>query len=90
MRCPFKEPRARRLPGVAFKIGPSGFLTEVQAGDFQRSIDAAWKALDRQPDYAEAYNNLAASFASLQKWDEAIQAAREALPVEAGFSVGAH
>lgn len=60
-------------------------LRRYRAGDFQGSIDAARKALDRKPDYAEAYNNLAASFASLRKWDEAIQAAREAVRLKPDF-----
>jgi Flp pilus assembly protein TadD len=60
-------------------------LGRYQVGDFQGSIDAARKALDLKPDYAEAYNNIAAGFASLQRWDEAIQAAREALRLKPDY-----
>lgn len=60
-------------------------LRRYQAGDFQGSIDAASKALDLRPGLAEAHNNLAASFASLRKWDAAIHAAREALRLKPDF-----
>ena len=60
-------------------------LRLYQAGDFQGSIDAARKALALKPDFAEAYNNIAASFASLRQWEEAIQAAREALRLKPDF-----
>lgn len=54
-------------------------LQRYRAGDFQGSIDAAKQALSLKPDSAEAYNNIAAGYASLRRWDDAIQAAREAL-----------
>lgn len=60
-------------------------LHRYQAGDFQGSIDAARKALALDPDLAEAHNNLAAAFASLRQWDEAIKAAREALRLKPDF-----
>jgi len=60
-------------------------LTLYQARDFQGSIEAARKALALKPDYAEAYNNIAASYASLGKWDDAIQAAQEALRLKPDF-----
>ncbi len=56
-----------------------------QAGDFQGCIDTARRALDLRPDYAEAYNNIAAGFASQQRWDEAIEAAHEALRLKPDF-----
>ncbi|MEX2269843.1 MAG: tetratricopeptide repeat protein [Vicinamibacterales bacterium] len=54
-------------------------LRRYRAGDYQGSLDAARKALELKPDYPEAYNNIAASLASLGRWDEAIAAAREAI-----------
>jgi len=60
-------------------------LRLYQTGNFQGSIDVARKALTLKPDYAEAYSNIAAGFASLQRWDEAINAAHEALRLKPDF-----
>jgi tetratricopeptide (TPR) repeat protein len=60
-------------------------LRFYQTGDFQNSLDTARKALALRPDYAEAYNNIAAAYASMKKWDEAIEAAREALRLKPDF-----
>ena len=60
-------------------------LQLYRAGDFQGSIDAARNAIALKPGYAEAYNNIAASYASLRRWDEAIEAAREALRLRPDF-----
>jgi tetratricopeptide (TPR) repeat protein len=60
-------------------------LHRYQSGDFEGSIDAASRALKLKPDYAEAHNNMAASFAALRQWDEAIREAREALRLKPDF-----
>jgi tetratricopeptide (TPR) repeat protein len=60
-------------------------LDRYRAGDFTGSIEAARQALALKPDFAEAYNNIAAGFASLHQWDEAIVAAREALRLKPDF-----
>lgn len=60
-------------------------LRLYQAGNFQGSIDAARKALEIKPGYAEAHNNIAAALASLRQWDEAIKAAREALRLKPDY-----
>jgi len=60
-------------------------LRAYQAKDYLGSIDAAQKAILLKPDLAEAYNNIAAAFASLGRWDEAIQAANEALRLRPDF-----
>jgi protein O-mannosyl-transferase len=62
-------------------------LRLYQAGDFRGSIDAAARALQIKPDSAEAYNNIAASHASLREWDEAIASAREALRLKPDFAL---
>ena len=49
------------------------------------NIDAARQALALKPDYAEAFNNIAAAHASLRQWDEAIRAAQEALRLRPDF-----
>jgi len=60
-------------------------LMLYQAGDFQGSLKASRKALTLKPDSAEAYNNIAASYASLKQWDEAIQAAQQAIRLRPDF-----
>ena len=49
------------------------------------SIAACQNALKLRPDYAAAYNGLAAAYNGLEKWDEAIQAAQQALQLQPGF-----
>src|SRR5919197_5621189 len=39
-----------------------------QAGRYQDCIDAAKKALQLKPDYAEAYNNIAAASDAIAQW----------------------
>jgi tetratricopeptide (TPR) repeat protein len=50
-----------------------------QAGRYSDCIAAANQALKLKPDYAEAYNNVAAGYQSLGQWDEAIRASQQAL-----------
>jgi len=60
-------------------------LRRYRANDFEGSLEVARKALALRPDYAEAYNNIAASYASMGRWNEAIAAAREALRLRPDF-----
>ena len=60
-------------------------LRRYQDGNFQGSVLAARQALALKPDYAEAYNNIAAGLASLHQWDEAVDAAKEALRLKPDF-----
>ena len=39
------------------------------------------------PNYAEAYNNVAAAHAALARWDDAIQAARQAISLKPDFQL---
>jgi tetratricopeptide (TPR) repeat protein len=48
-------------------------------GNYFDCIGAAQKALDLRPGYAEAYNNMAAAFLAMKRWDEGIEAARLAI-----------
>ena len=62
-------------------------LRLYRAGSYRESIAAARSALHLRPDYAEAWNNIAASYASLGEWDNAIQAAREAIRLKPNFQL---
>ena len=80
------RPAPAAAPGVeSAEALLSASLRRYQAGDFPGSIDAAKRALQRKPDSAEAYNNIAASLASLRQWDEAIEAAHQALRLKPDF-----
>jgi tetratricopeptide (TPR) repeat protein len=54
-------------------------LREYQAGRFEQSVGTAREALKVDPAMAAAYNNIAASYASMKMWDPAIQNAEQAL-----------
>ena len=58
-----------------------------QAGKYQQSIAAARKALQLNPNSAEAWNNIAANDEALQRWDDAIAAARKAIALKPDFQL---
>jgi tetratricopeptide (TPR) repeat protein len=62
-------------------------LRANQAGRYQESIQDARAALRLRPNYAEAYNNIAAGYESLGQWDEAIAAAKEAIRINPGYQL---
>ena len=68
---------ARRQPT------PENWLTYslvlYQAGRYRESIEAAEQSLRLRPNYAEAWNNIAAAHNALREWNEGVRAADEAL-----------
>jgi protein O-mannosyl-transferase len=54
-------------------------LTEYRAGRYRESIASAEEALKLNPEYAEAYNNIAAGHNALGEWDLGISAAEKAI-----------
>ena len=60
-------------------------LTLYNAGDYQKSVEAAQSALQLQPDSAVAYNNICAGYNQLQQWDKAIAACQKALEITPDF-----
>jgi Flp pilus assembly protein TadD len=62
-------------------------LAEYQMGRFPASIQSARRALALKPDYAEAYNNVAAGYNAMHQWDEGIAAATEALRLNPGLTI---
>ena len=46
---------------------------------------AAQRAIDLRPQFAEDYSNIAAACIAMQRWDEGIQAAREALRLKPDY-----
>ena len=62
-------------------------LRDNQAGQYEKSIDDARQALRLRPDYAQAYNNIAAAYNSMHNWDEAITAAEAAVRLKPDFQL---
>ena len=62
-------------------------LTAYQRMDYDGCIRFAEAALKQKPDYAEAYNNIAAAYSALRQWDQAIHAAQEALRIKPDFQL---
>jgi protein O-mannosyl-transferase len=58
-----------------------------QAGKYAESIAAARKALQLDPNSAEAWNNIAANWEALHRWDDAIAAARKAISLKPDFQL---
>jgi tetratricopeptide (TPR) repeat protein len=62
-------------------------LKLYQNGKFEDSITSARKALALRPQYAEAYNTLAASYNSLHRWEEGMDAAQEAIRLKPDYEL---
>jgi protein O-mannosyl-transferase len=57
-------------------------LTFYQQGHFDQCIQAAREALKLRPNYASAWNNIAAAYNAESKWDEGIKAGEQAVRLE--------
>jgi len=70
---------------------PEGFLSlslsYYQAGRYEDCIIAAQQALHLNPNYAEAYNNIAAASNALGRFDDGIRAAQEAVRLKPDFEL---
>ncbi len=62
-------------------------LVYYQAGDYEKSVEATQKAIDLDPNQAVAYNNIAAAYGSLEKWDFEIAACEKALQLDPNFQL---
>ena len=56
-------------------------------GRYENCIEACEKALELQPDYAAAYNNICAAYNELEEWDKAFQACNLALTIDPEFQL---
>jgi tetratricopeptide (TPR) repeat protein len=63
------------------------FGNHNRAKKFPESIAAAQEALKLRPDYAEAYNNIAAAYEEMHMWDRAIEEAQKALKIKPDFQL---
>ena len=62
-------------------------LAAYQAHRFRECIAFAEEALKLRPDYAEAYNNIAAGHNAMGEWDEGIVAAERAIQLKPDFAL---
>jgi tetratricopeptide (TPR) repeat protein len=87
------DDQRRQIPAASAPAArtPEDFLNLSlrlnQAGQYRASIAAAQAALRLRPGYAEAWNNIAAAYASLGQWDEAIKAAQQATCLKPDFQL---
>lgn len=62
-------------------------LASYTAGQFQRSIDEARRALALDPHSAEAWNNIGAGYGALHQWPAAIAAEEQALKLNPSLGI---
>jgi len=62
-------------------------LAYYNVGKYQDCIDAAYKALEYQPDFAEAYNNICSAHNELKQWDLAVDACSKALQYKPDYQL---
>jgi tetratricopeptide (TPR) repeat protein len=62
-------------------------LMYYNAGNYRGCINAAQKALQLKPNYAEAYNNICTSYNQLQQFDSAVIACQKALELKPDFQL---
>lgn len=62
-------------------------LAYYQAGRYRECIDACNKALELQPNYAEAYNNMCSAYNQLGKFDSAVIAGTKAVELKPDFQL---
>jgi len=76
-------------PGVSQAGSPDALLNLsielCKAGKYPECLTAARQALELRPAWAEAYNNMAAAFLYMKRWDEGILAARQALALKPDY-----
>ena len=78
---------APRRETDAFSAAIAESLAAYRDHDFARSLAAAQQAVTLRPDSAEAHNNVAAAYASLEQWDQAIAAAEAAIRLKPDFQL---
>lgn len=62
-------------------------LAEYQIGRFRECIASATQALSLRPEYAQAYNNIAAAHNGLGEWDAGIAAGEQAVRLNPGLQI---
>jgi tetratricopeptide (TPR) repeat protein len=77
---------ASPIPAAAQALLNQSFAL-YQAHKYEESIAAGKSLVKEYPKIADGWNNLAASYAALGKWDDAIQCSQEALKLDPGHQL---
>lgn len=62
-------------------------LALYQAGDYRGCIDACRKALQIEPNYSEAYNNICSAYNAMQQYDSAVIACEASLRIKPEYQL---
>jgi protein O-mannosyl-transferase len=62
-------------------------LAFFYAGEYQKSIEAAQRALQLEPGSSAAYNNICSAYNRLKEWSKAIEACQQALTIDPNFTL---
>jgi tetratricopeptide (TPR) repeat protein len=89
------DAEARRILANIDRAVPSDGADELlaqsyqlyQSGQYQQSAIVAKKALEARPEYAEAYNNMAAAYNAMHRWNDGIWAATQAVRIKPDFAL---
>jgi protein O-mannosyl-transferase len=88
---PPKSDLQAAIEAVAKQQTPENYLVlslkYYEAGQYEKSIEAARESLKLKPDYSLAYNNICAALNNLGRYDEGIAACREALRLDPDFQL---
>lgn len=79
----FTEASAASSPEAWLQLS----LEYYQQGQFEKCVQAAKKALELRPDYAEAWNNICSGYNALKRYEEAASACREALRIKPDYQL---
>jgi tetratricopeptide (TPR) repeat protein len=92
--CSQEQPKSdleTAIEAVAKQQTPENYLTlslkYYEAGQYEKSIEAARESLKLKPDYSLAYNNICAALNNLGRYDEGITACQEALRIDPDFQL---
>jgi len=82
-----KRARAARYPeGLKPRELVNLSARYCQNRNYEDCLGAAQKAIELQPGYAEAYNNMAAAYLAMGRFDEGIAAARQAIQSKPNYA----
>ena len=81
------SPAGGPTPTKSFEDYLNDSLTTYNAGDYQKSIEAAQQALAVKPNSALAYNNICAAYNQLKQWDASIAACQQALAIQPDYQL---
>lgn len=76
------QPVAKKQLTAADYLNES--LMHYNQKNYMESIAACKKALELNPDYANAYSNIGAAYNQLKQWDKGIEACKKALEIDPG------